>query len=85
MPIWISIILLIVQYGPSIWKMVQEIIDLINGVSEYLPRSEGRIFKVTKRQELKDAVAYYRLTKDKIKLESMHGELTCQLSNFRNR
>jgi hypothetical protein len=85
MPLWMTIILLIVQYGPTIWKMVQEIIDLINGVSEYLPRSEAHIFKTAKRQELKDAVAYYRLTKDKCKLESMHGELTCQLSNFRNR
>lgn len=82
---WLNIILLIIQYGPAIWKLVQEIIDLINGVSEYLPESETHIFKNAKKSQLRMAVKHYRQTKKKDRLEEMHGELACQLKNFANR
>lgn len=84
MATFLKIIALIVKYGPTIWKIVQEIIDLINGVAEFFPKSEAIMFKQAKKQELHDAVTYYRVTKDKSKLETMHGELTCQLANFQN-
>lgn len=82
---WLNILLLIIQYGPAIWELVQKIIELINGVSEFLPESESRMFKSEKRGQLKAAVKHYRKTKQKARLEEMHGELACQLSNFKNR
>jgi hypothetical protein len=81
---WLTIIMLILQYGPAIWKLVKEIIDMINGVSGYMSPMEAREFRREQRAELKNAVAYYKLTKDKCKLEAMHGQLTCQLNNFKN-
>lgn len=82
---WLNILLLIIQYGPAIWKLVQEIIDMINGVSEFLPESETHIFQNTKKSQLRMAVKHYRKTKDKTPLNEMHGELSCQLSNYVNR
>ena len=82
---WIKIFLLIIQYGPAIWKLVKEIIDMINGVSEYLPESESHVFKNAKKSQLDMAVKHYKRTKKKERLEEMHGELACQLSNFVNR
>ena len=84
MATFFRVLALIVKYGPTIWELVMEIIDLINEVSSYLPASEAAVFQYIKKGSLDNAVAYYRLTKDKGKLESMHGELTVQLSNFQN-
>lgn len=82
---WLNILLLIIQYGPTIWKIVKEIIDMINGVSDFLPESESKMFKFEKRGQLRMAVKHYRKTKQKTRLEEMHGELSCQLSNYVNR
>ena len=84
MTMWLTIIMLVLQYGPAIWKLVKEIIDMINGVSGYMAPIDADHFKAEQHAELKNAVAYYRLTKDKCKLEAMHGQLTCQLKNFKN-
>jgi hypothetical protein len=83
MPIWISIIFLIIQYGPAIWKLVKQIIDMITKISLRMPQSQALEFEMSQRDRLEAAVKYYRRTGSKVRLEELHGELTCQLENMR--
>jgi hypothetical protein len=79
MATWLKVIMLIVQYGPAIWKIVKEIIDLINSMSLFV--DDPQLFKQQSKERLGDCVSYYRITRDKSKLEELHGELSVQLSN----
>ncbi len=83
MATFFKILALIVKYGPTIWQIVGEIIDMINGVSSYMNKSDAIEFKSMKKSDLDSAVNYYKLTKDKCKLHEMHGELQCQLDNMK--
>lgn len=82
MAMFFKILSLIVKYGPTIWSLVGEIIDLINGVASYLEKQDAIEFKKSKKIDLDSAVNYYKLTKDKEKLNALHGELSVQLANF---
>ena len=82
---WWKIVLLFLQYGPTIWKIVKEIIELIEEISGHFASTDAKIFRYVQRERMDDAVAYYRLTKDTEKLECIHGELSCQLENLKRR
>ena len=79
---WLKILMLIIQYGPTIWQIIKEILDLIEKNAQYLPESDGHMFRANKKYAMNQAATYYKVTKDKVKLHELHGELTCQLANF---
>ena len=82
---WLTIIMLIIQYGPAIYKLVKEIIDLIKKIQVRMPKTEANIFGFTTEERLRLAIAYYKKTGDKSRLEELHGELTIQLANLEKR
>lgn len=79
---WVTILLLILKYGPVIWQLVKEIIDLIKKIQLRMPQTEATAFQFTTKQRLDMAIKYYKLTGDKSRLEELHGELTVQLKNL---
>lgn len=82
---WLTIIMLIIQYGPAIYKLIKQIIDLIWKVQAHMPMTEANTFGFSQHERLEAAIKYYKRTKDKSRLEEMHGELTVQLSNLEKR
>ncbi len=82
MATFFKVLALLVKYGPTIWALVGEIIDMINGVSSYLSKSDAIEFKRSKKSDLDSAVAFYKFTRDRSKLHALHGELTVQLDNL---
>lgn len=81
MATWIRVLFMILQYGPVIWKIVMEIIDLINAISACLSSDDVADFKAERKERLADAVAYYRIVGDRVKLDELHGELTTTFAN----
>ena len=79
---WMTIILLILKYGPVIWEIVKEIIELIKKIKVHMPQTEAQLFSFGARERLEMAIQYYKLTKDKSRLYELHGELTTQLANL---
>lgn len=79
---WLTIVLLILKYGPVIWELVKEIIDLIKKIKVHMPQTEAGLFEFSTKERLDMAIQYYKLTKDKSRLEELHGELTTQLANL---
>lgn len=79
---WMTIILLILKYGPVIWEIVKEIIELIKKIKVHMPQTEAQLFSFGAHERLEMAIQYYKLTKDKSRLEELHGELTTQLANL---
>lgn len=79
---WMTIILLILKYGPVIWEIVKEIIELIKKIRVRMPQTEAALFSFGANERLEMAVQYYKLTKDKSRLYELHGELTTQLANL---
>lgn len=79
---WMTIILLILKYGPVIWQIVQEIIDLIKKIKVHMPKTEASLFSFGANERLDMAIQYYKLTKDKSRLYELHGELSTQLANL---
>lgn len=65
---WLSIIMLIVQYGPAIFHLVSEIIDLIKKVRH--PEQQAAF-----TAELSAAVDTYRQTKDRRPLRDLLDRL----------
>ena len=78
-----QVITLIIKYGPTIWKVVQEIITLINSISQYMTATDSLSFKSVQMSRMDGAVRYYKICGDKVKLHELHGELTCQLMNVK--
>jgi hypothetical protein len=62
--------------------LVKEIIDLIKKVKVHMPQTEANLFQFTSEERLRLAIAYYKKTGDKSRLEELHGELTVQLANL---
>lgn len=65
---WWQIILLIIRYGPTVYKLVKYIIDLIKDISDKLHPDEAASFEKLEKQKLNMAIDYYRRNKDKRKL-----------------
>lgn len=65
---WLSILLLVIQYGPAIFNLVTEIVELIRRLRQ---PSE----KVLYRAELQDAVKHYRATGDRRLLRRLRDRL----------
>lgn len=82
MATWIKVFFLLLQYGPTIWRIVREIIALINSMAAFM--DDPVAFKQQARGRMDDCVAYYQFTGDKSKLEEMHGELSIQLGNLQH-
>lgn len=60
-------ILLLIKYGPSVFKIVKDVIDLI----KRSPENEQFEYK----NELAQAVSYYKLTKDKDHLKVLRTKI----------
>lgn len=65
---WLSIILLVVQYGPAVFHLVVEIVDLIKKLRHPTEQSHFRA-------ELQDAVRRYRETGDRSALRALRDRL----------
>lgn len=65
---WISIIMLVVQYGPAIFHLVVEIVDLIKNLTHPTEQSHFRA-------ELEDAVKLYKETGDRTHLRMLRDRL----------
>lgn len=79
---WLTILMLLIQYGPVIYKLVKEIIELIKKIKVRMPQTEANIFGFTTEERLRLAIEYYKKTGDRSRLEELHGELTVQLANL---
>lgn len=64
---FLQIILLVIQYGPSLFSLVSEIVELI----KKLRGQEKEAFKV----ELDRAVTEYRVTRDRRPLRELRARL----------
>ena len=71
---WLKIILLLIQYGPAIYQLVKQIIDLFKKIGE----SNEKSFQFSPYQQdirLREALDYYKKTRDKEKLIKLRDEL----------
>ena len=64
---WLSIIMMIIQYGPAIYKLVKELIELI--------KKARKADQPALKAELKEAAEHYKKTKDKTVLERLRDRL----------
>lgn len=71
---WISIILLIIQYGPAIFNLVVEIIELIKKYQKPNPVA-AKTAQLFLKSELKNAVKTYRATRDRRPLYALRDKL----------
>jgi hypothetical protein len=85
MAILFRVLILFITYGPTIWKIVMEILDLITNSALFMTNTDARIFSESAKRQLDDAVAYYTIAKSTSRLEELHGELSLQLANLKAR
>lgn len=69
---WLSILLLVIQYGPAIVHLVVEIVDMIKRLRHPTEQSH---FKA----ELEDAVKRYKETGDRTWLRALRDRLITRL------
>ncbi len=69
---WISIILFLIQYGPAIFQLVSEIIELIRKIRD--PQAQEAL-----EVEFREAVEHYRRNQDRRRLYALRDRLrkTC--------
>lgn len=65
---WLSIIMLVVQYGPAIFHLVVEIVDMIKQLRHPVEQSHFQA-------ELNDAVGRYKETGDRSYLRALRSRL----------
>lgn len=65
---WLTILLMIFRYGPTVWALVKEIIKLIEGLGD---ENEKQMAMA----ELSDITTAYMTTKDKRPLEALRERL----------
>ena len=68
MPIWLTIILAIIQYGPAVIKLIREIWALIQDIDD---PQEAKHYK----SELRNCLQKHRKTKAKEPLVDLRNEL----------
>lgn len=67
---WLSLVMLLIQYGPVVFKLVQEIVALIKA-----HRSNGQFLGVNLEADLAAAVAHYKVSKDMTGLQGLLARL----------
>jgi len=72
-----QIILILIQYGPTIFKIIREIIALIKEISNRDDPKNAAL--VDYEQDIRNALADYRLTKSTEKLENLRSHLRARL------
>ncbi len=65
---WLSILLMIIQYGPQLFTLVSEIIEMIK--KRRHPEEQKSL-----KADLADAVSHYRLTGDRGRLRALRDRL----------
>lgn len=64
---WFAILMMIIQYGPAIWRVVKEIIDLIKSMKSHE--------QPALHDELKAAVDAYKVHRDRRPLQDLRDRL----------
>jgi len=65
---FVEILLLVIKYGPALFTMVQEIIEMIKNLND-----DNEVKAA--RAELEDAVKDYKRTKDRKRLRALRAKL----------
>lgn len=74
---WINLILILIKYGPVVYRLIKEIINLIKQLRDSRNKSD-RLYAVQGDDRLAAEYNRYKRTRDKSKLEKLRNDLRNQ-------